>query len=325
MKLGLAYVPAHLPDHIKADMSAIKLSGCDEVLFAIQENHLNNITGAVRFGPNLAQKTGLKPYVLLWGYANTFGGGRMSIFMLENQDVWRVHKDGQKIPMGCLNNPKLADSFLKNAKLCQENGFEGVYIDEPTLQDCFCEICQDKFRKTFGGNLRTAEGNKSYRKFQLDSMFSYTANLCKAVKYIDRKLKTFCCIMPFDQECFKPIAGIPELDVLATDPYWLVEEDKTIEWAISIAEIAKKEAVANNKDFQLWLNLWKIPAGREPEVYTGGKKLAEVGCDSFYTWGYKAALGTCEESDNPDRAWRYFQKLSKELSKHKYSTTKTMQ
>ena len=317
MKLGLTYVSTHLPYHIKADMETIKSIGCDEVLFAIQENHINTLDGAVRFGPKLAKEADLVPYVVLWGFANTFGGGRISNFMLDNQDVWRVAKDGTKIPMGCLNNPKLADGFLKLTNLCRDYGFMGTFIDEPTPQECFCENCQQKFREMFRKDLVSAYGSKEYIQFQRTTVVTYTSSVCAAVKKLDSKLKTFCCVMPHDKECFHAVAKIPELDVFATDPYWLVEKDKTIEWAVELAVMAKKEADTNNKESQVWLNLWKIPAGREEEIYSGGKKLAEVGCDSLYTWGYKGALGTVEECDDPDRAWSYFCKLYKELSKQK--------
>lgn len=314
MKLGLTYIPSHLPDHIKRDMAVIKSIGCGEVLFTIQENHVNTLDGAVRFGAVLAKKSGIVPYVVLWGFANTFGGGRMSNLMLDNQDVWRVGRNGVRIPLGCLNNPKLANGFLKFTGICRDHGFEGIFIDEPTPQECFCEICRKKFHEMSGGDLLTAGGSEEYRQFQCQTVVTYTANVCAAVKTMDRRLKTFCCVMPLDKECFQAVAKIPELDVFATDPYWLVEKNKNIEWAVELATMAKKEADANGKESQVWLNLWKIPSGREPEVYSGGKKLAEVGCDSLYAWSYKGGLGTPEECENPARAWKYFCKLYRELS-----------
>ncbi len=313
MQLGLTYVPCHLPDYIKRDMDVISSAGCNEVLFATQENHIKTLDGALRFGASLAKDAGLKPYAMLWGFANTFGGGRMSIFMLENLDVWRVGKSGEKAPLCCLNNPKVIDSFLEYTRTLWNHGFEGVYIDEPTPQDCFCDICRLKFREMFGGDLLLAEGTREYKKFQRHTIRAYTGDICKVVKNLDRKIKTFCCIMPEDSESFHDVANIPELDVFSTDPYWMVLNE-SIEWAVKIAKDGREAALLTGKEFHLWLNVWNIPAGRESEIYTGGKKLAEAGCDALYAWSYRASQGTFEECDNPKLAWEYYCKLSRELS-----------
>ena len=59
---------------------------------------------------------------------------------------------------------------------------------------------------------------------------------------------------------------------------------------------------------------FNIPAGREGEVYEGGRCLAEVGCDSFYTWSYRGGLGTNEASDDPARVWAEVERLYRELA-----------
>jgi len=41
--------------------------------------------------------------------------------------------------------------------------------------------------------------------------------------------------------------------------------------------------------------------------------LANVGCDALYVCGYRAALATCQECDNPALAWRNLCKLYREL------------
>ena len=315
MDLGVSYIAAHLPEHIERDMKHLKEIGCNEVLFAMQENHIRTLTGALRFGGRIAKEQGLRPYALIWGYANTFGGGRISNIMLENPGMWRVGKDGEKVPEGCLNNTMLADKFLEITEQCRDYGFEGIFIDEPTWQDCFCKKCRELFADSFGKKLRQSEGTKEYGAFQQATVRDFTQSVCRRVKELDANVKTFTCIMPRDRAYFEEVAAIEELDVFATDPYWLRPiHNMTIEQACDYARLVKQICEERGKASQIWLNCWGIPKGVEEQIYTGGKQLAAVGCDSFYTWSYRGGLGTREECDDPYAAWDNLVRLYQELS-----------
>ena len=314
MELGVSYIPAHLPYHIEADMRHLKEMGCTEVLFALQENHKKILNGALRFGARIAKENDLRPYAAVWGYANTFGGGRMSNILLEDVNMWRVSKDGRPFPLACLNRPKLVHEFVKITQDCHDHGYEGIFVDEPTIQECFCPICQELFLNQFGKDIRESEGTEEYRTFQKKTVKIYTQEVCGKVKALDRNQKTITCIMPQDHELFESVASISELDILGTDPYWLAVKGMGMEDACKYARLLKEKCKEKNKSSQIWLNCWRIPEGLEEDIYTGGKMLAEVGCDSFYTWSFRGGLGTNEECDNPEKAWRSVFKLYRELS-----------
>jgi hypothetical protein len=321
MELGVSYVAAHLPEHIKTDMEHLQEIGCSEVLFALQENHINTLTGALRFGAEIARDNGLVPYVVVWGYANTFGGGRMSDILLEDAGLWRVQADGTRVPQACLNNPRLIDRFLEISEICRGHGYEGMFIDEPQAQDCFCKHCLAVFESAFGSNLTASQDTDAYRAFQTDTVVRHVQQVCLGLKALDANLKTIACVMPFapHDRLFEPVASIPELDVFGTDPYWLLSDafgfDMTLESAVDDARRVKALCETLGKSSQIWLNCWKIPAGLEQEIYTGGWMLAEVGCDSLYTWSYRGALGTYEECEDPGAAWASVVKLYRELSR----------
>ncbi|MHB0857071.1 MAG: hypothetical protein ACYC5M_05820 [Anaerolineae bacterium] len=315
MELGVSYVPSYLPQHLEVDMRHLRGIGCTEVLFALQENHLVHLTGALRFGAKIAEEHGIRPYTVIWGFANTFGGGTMSLAMLNDTDLWRVAGDGSLEPRACLNNPKLLDRFMEYAEQCHDHGYQGVFVDEPTPQTCFCRHCREKFAQSFGKDLATALGSPEYTAFVQDTVRSYTATLCQRVKAFDPDYKTIACVMPVDRECFEAVAAIPELDIFGTDPYWLVSHGRmTIEDAVADGELVKAICQRNGKSSQLWLNCWHIPAGREQEIYHGGKRLAAVGCDALYTWDYMGGLGTDEECDRPEVAWAAVSRLYRELA-----------
>ena len=60
------------------------------------------------------------------------------------------NKDGKPFAKGCLNNPKLVDGFIRYTEISHANGFEGMFVDEPTPQECFCDQCKSLFRETYG-------------------------------------------------------------------------------------------------------------------------------------------------------------------------------
>jgi hypothetical protein len=324
MELGVSYVSAHLPQHIREDMQEIKSIGCSEVLFALQENHFEALTGAYQYGASIAKDVGIKPLAVIWGFANTFGGGRMSNILLRDAKLWRIQKDGTPLPMGCLNNPFLIQQFLDKMEICHRYGFEGVLIDEPTPQDCFCPFCQKRFIELYGKDLSQSADNPAkgsqYHEFQLNTVREYVEKVCKGVKAINPRLQTATAMMPHDKEGFERVASIKEMDVFGTDPYWLVPGAAefigitSVKEACQCASDFKAMCASKNKLSQMWLNCWKIPAGKEEEIYTGGKALAEIGYDSFYAWSYRAALGTNEECERPEEAWAALSKLYRELA-----------
>jgi hypothetical protein len=310
MDLGVTYIATHLPNHIAADMRHLAEIGCTEVLFALQENHLLALNGALRYGAEIAQNHGLRPYAVIWGYANTFGGGRMSQLMLNHPDLWRVDRDGTRQPKACLNHPRLVDEFERITILCREHGYLGMFVDEPTRQTCFCDYCQ----AAFGSDLRQAD-EATVLNFQDETVHRYTAEVCRRVKAVDPALTTITCIMPHDRAVWERVASIPELDVFGSDPYWLLPGmNMTLEQAVDDAQAVKTLCERTGNKSQLWLQGWKIPAGLEAEVYTGGKALAAVGCDSFYTWSFRGGLGTNEESADPYATWDSVTRLYRELS-----------
>ena len=212
--------------------------GCNEVLFALQENHIDSLTGALRHGAHIAREHGLRPYAVVWGFANTFGGGRMSNRLLRDLGLWRQAPDGTRLPKACLNNPGVIDLFAEITAACHHYGFAGMFVDEPTPQECFCPVCQAAFAEAYAGDLLANAGTPEYAAFQAATVSNYTEALCRRVKAVDPALRTMTCIMPMDEAVFESVAAIPDLDVFGTDPYWLLSGMRmTIDDALGYAAV----------------------------------------------------------------------------------------
>lgn len=315
MNLGVSYIPAHLPHHIETDMKAMSDIGCNQVLFAMSENNIFILEGAWKYGLGIARDKGLKPMAAVWGYANTFGGGRISRLMLDDTEMWVRDCSGNLSPLACYNNPKTTQHFLVIADRLAEAGFESIFIDEPTTQPCWCTHCQTKYRLRNHAELGTDPNSPEMQQFLRQNCIDYVATLCKGVKQTHPEMETMACLMPHDEAMWQQIVEIGELDNFGTDTYWFLKEAHlTIDQSVGICSRCRDLAVKHNKRSHIWLQGWFIPAGKEQELYEGGLRLARTGHDSFYTWSYMGALGTNEQSANPLLVWQSVSKLYRELS-----------
>ena len=313
MKLGVSYIPPYLAEHIETDIKHLASIGMDEICFALQENHFVYLKGAVDEGAKIAADNGLWPSIVVWGFANTFGGGRMSKILLQEPDLMRRDKKGGPVGQACLNNPGLVTRFCEYIEVAAQKGFKGVIIDEPKKQQCFCGHC----RKAFGGDLETSEGSAEYERFRIETIRRYCRQICTAVKLIDPSLVTMNVMMPAESDFWESVADCEDLDVFGTDPYWLVPHpdcnysiEQAIQYSLEMKELCQKLG----KQSQLWLGAWWIPGGKEEELYRGGKKLAALECDQFYNWSFRAGKGTSETSEDPDKTWAAIERLYRELS-----------
>lgn len=326
MRLGVSYIPPHQPNHIETDMKYLKSIGCTDVLFALQENHFQWLDGSVRFGPKIAEDNGLCPSVVIWGYANTSGGGRSSKIMLENPDMWRCDEKGIPFgggypnPMMCYNNPKAISKYAEYIEQCWYNGFKGVLIDEPAPQNCFCNNCKNKFSSIFQQDIVNSIGGNNYKIFQHQTVVDFVKNSCVAAKTISDDLKTLLCLMPQNRNLFEEMVSIPNLDIFSTDPYWLRPINQlSFTDAIDISLYGKDIAYKNRKSFTLFLGCFGISSGLEEKIYSEGKILVDrVQPNLLITWSFRGGIGlgklSSEECDNPHLAWDSVVKLYKELS-----------
>ncbi len=315
MNLGVSYIPAHLPQHLETDMKEMNRIGCNQVLYAMSENNIFILEGAWKYGPDLAKAHGLKPMAAVWGYANTFGGGRISRLMLDDTEMWARDRRGNLVPLACYNNPKIIARFLEIADRLYQAGFESIFIDEPTTQPCWCKHCQTKYRELYHAELGSDASRPEMQQFLRQNCIDYVAALCKGVKRMHRDMETMACLMPHDEAMWQQIVEIGELDNFGTDTYWFLKEaNLTIDQSVEICTRCRSLATQHDKSSHIWLQGWFIPAGKEQELYEGGLRLAATGHDSFYTWSFMGALGTNEQSANPLLVWQSVSKLYRELS-----------
>lgn len=301
MRTGVSYMGHHNPKHLKIDLEDIRAIDCDDVLLAAQENDFIYKKGMLDFFPSVAKDHGLRPLAIFWGLINYFGGGRSSQFLLEHPQAHQVNKDGSYNPAGCYNNPE-ALKYVKNMiDYIASLGFEGYFLDEPSLLDCYCASCRNLFRETYSQDLDKADKN-TQDMFRKDCVTRYIKNISGYVKKVHPEMETLCCIMPQDKSLWQDVACIDTIDNLGTDIYWVNEDTDTGEMRPLIKELAKI-CNANNKQHHQWLQCWGVEKGREFRIKEQGDILIEENPDSLYVWAFQGQIGTSESCHNPQKAW----------------------
>jgi len=301
VKLGIAYIGAFLPEHLRLDLADIRAIGCDELLITLAENDFHILQGKVRFAPAIAHDLGLRILANFWGFACAFGGGRVSRLLTDNPDVWLVGRDGSRTGIGCTNHPALLQRAREMVDTCVAAGYDGFFWDEPTVQDCYCRHCREEYLKTFGGDLLQAAPGQ-VQAFRLHSITRYVRAMSEYVKAQRADLETSTCVMPIDHAAWEPTAQIAALDTFGTDPYWECM-NHPVEWVSESTREALAVCRRYGKRSLMWLQGWRLPRGREEEIEQAGRLIAAEHPDALYTWAYKASLGTNETSQDPERAW----------------------
>ena len=312
MKLGVSYVGSHMPAHIEMDFREIKSAGCDEVNVALSENDFYYLTGKVKLSPRIAHDQGLGAFANFWGYACTFGGGRISRLLTENPEVWQVSKEGVPIGEGCINNPLLIKRAQEMVDLCASCGYDGFYWDEPTRNNCYCKHCREKYEAKYREPI-PSEKTENLSAFRTEAIVDYVRVMSDYVKKVDAKLKTGTCVMHTDKESWENVTKIKSLDIFGTDPYWICHKEALVPFVPKYSREAIDCAKKNGKESNIWVQCWIIPKGREHEVYEAAHLIAKENPDYLFSWCYLSAMGTSEASDDPLEAWKNLVKAYKEI------------
>ncbi|MFH1062838.1 MAG: hypothetical protein V1747_08180 [Candidatus Omnitrophota bacterium] len=301
MRTGLSYMGHHNPKHMQTDLSDIKALGCDDVFLAAQENDFVYMRGKVDFFPRIAKDNGLTAWAIFWGALNYFGGGKSSQFLLEHPQAHQVNKNGSYNPSGCYNNP---DSLVYIKSLIDKiasAGFDGYFIDEPSIIDCYCPACQELYASMHRANLFAADSEQQ-EYFRRKSIVRYVCLLADYIKLTYPRMQTMCCLMPQDKKAWEDIARIDTLDSLGTDIYWVNEQTDVEQTRPLIKEMAGL-CKANKKLHHQWLQAWGVQSGRESRIIEQGGILLSEKPDALYAWAYQGQIGTSETCENPQKSW----------------------
>ena len=317
IELGFAWHHSKLPKHARLDFEDMVDKNCNSVLIAASENDLTywypNMVEIV----DVAKDVGLKVWLNFWALGGVFGGEPPSVFLHGNHKHRQITAESREtVPAACINTKEFQDYFSNIVrKSVKEMKLDGVFIDEPHYYwvfdpaefTCICEECRAKYEATMGSEM-PYEYTEDVQKFREKNMYDFLVETCKTVKTARASAEVCVCIIPADlgplgTPEWELIAGIPEVDMFSTDPYYHIF-GLDHEWAIEAARKTIETANNHGKQSQLWLQMFRLTKGEEAAVASLVAEYASLGVDSIFGWCYLANKGTDIASDDPDLLWK---------------------
>jgi hypothetical protein len=151
------------------------------------------------------------------------------------------------------------------------------------------------------------EYTEDVQKFREKNMYNFLVETCQTIKNTRASTEVCVCIIPAELGLLGTpewdlIAGIPEVDMFSTDPYYHIF-GLDYQWAIEAARKTIQTAHMHDKQSQLWLQMFRLPEGEEAAVASLIPEYASLGVDSIFGWCYLANKGTTIASDNSDLLW----------------------
>jgi hypothetical protein len=265
---------------------------------------------------------GLTAWVDPWGVGRVFGGEAFSNFTGQNPDSVQIANDGVLTHCACPNAPKFREFMAQWIADAVEIGADILFWDEPHFYmpswiggrpgtwACICPHCKAKWDEMHPGKPFPTSLDadlKAARDVWLHDLLRFLTD-----KTAEHGIKSGVCLLPMGAnhpdvaEDWESIAALPNVSIIGTDPYWLFAgKEYTLDnyvrpHAEKIMALAKKY----NRGAQMWLQGFRVPAGREKELIDAVKVFTDAGCRDVATWGFDACKHiSWIRPDNPDLVW----------------------
>jgi hypothetical protein len=315
---GVSYYGVMHPDRAVQDFDEMLEHGCNAVLLAVSEFDWwfwrRNVAELIAS----ARDRGLRAYVDLWGWGKTLAGEPPSLFLMRDIDHRQHAASGKIYHAVCLNYEGFRD-FLKRsiAEIAAETEVDGFFWDEPHYANwhdedwaCRCPICKSLYEGETGERM-PSKLTPQVVAFRERRAVDFLRELSQAVKGEDPGIDVIVCLLPTQSPLisiidWERVASIPEIDIIATDPYWFhagLYRERGLEFFRATGGRAVELARRQGKRSQLWLQAFRVPRGREAEIGEAVRVSAELGAYSVFAWPYRGGEGSILESDDPKAVW----------------------
>jgi len=324
--VSVAYYGCPYPKHVEADLNEIYESGFTSITLCINEYEWPSLMKTKKIVVEKARKIGLRTFIDVHGFG-FFVPSHFSISVPSNLEWCEVDNRGRIYPLrGCPNNPDYRTWLKKKVyEIITNLRPDGMFWDEPSLivprdwpnsWTCRCQVCRENFRREHGHDM-PEDLTEEVKEFRQKSMFNFLEDIMGEAQRIDGGIVNILCLMPehtgrYGIYSWEPVLGLKSLNVFSTDPYWIWFNrpfDWFLEWVTRAVNVSRRASVKA----QIWVELIKVPSGREPDIYKSVIKAVELGADAIATWSFRAEEGSELSCENPDEAWKTMIKAVKEI------------
>lgn len=318
MKLGTAYFGNRILKHVRSDMKELATMGFDQVIHTFSENDQVFYKDTIRDIVSMTKDAGMEAWIDPWGVGRIFGGEAFSLFVeINSPDGCQVLSDGKPAGNACPNSPKFRDFMKKWVEDAAYTGAETVLWDEPHFHlpawiggrpgqwGCRCQVCQRLYEEQEGAPMPMEE-TPQVKAFKDRCLHQFLADFAKVAA--EAGLKNALCVLPHvtpDRvfEDWLPLAKIEHLDIFGTDPYWILNK-QPVEMVGEYSRELQRLCDHVGVESQVWIQGFRIPAGREEETGVAVEQAASARPDNLAVWGYEACANiSWIRPADPERCW----------------------
>lgn len=319
MKSGVSYFGNRIPKHVREDLQDMVDHGVNFVVHTFAEEDLQFYRRTMGEIVKITHEVGLEVYLDPWGVGGIFGGESYSNFVATNLDARQVLADGSLAPAACLNNPGFRQFMREWVSAGAEVGADVLFWDEPHFyvawessdQDqrqwaCRCQSCQDLYQKRYSSPM-PQHLTQEVQKFKQASVVDFLGEMCNLSHQLG--MKNAICLLPHENinigiTDWSEVARIESVDVFGTDPYWIGQQEGVEELVRRFSRRVRQICDRYGKEPQIWIQAFKIPAGREKEVATAVRIAYDEGIRNLAAWSYLGGeYMSCIRSDHPSLVW----------------------
>ena len=306
MLVATSYFGNRILRHVREDVRRLRAEGFDIVVHTFSENDLRFYQRSVRDIVAVTREAGMRAWIDPWGVGGVFGGEAFSDAALHHRDWLQVASNGDRLPACCPSNPGFRAFLREWSDAAVETGANAVFWDEPHFysdekesSSCYCEYCRD-----------AADRGKS-------AIGSFLGEVCARVK--SRGRENVVCMLPPRPErkgnvVWSEIAALDGVTNFGSTPFWGMRGEEPEKYVACVARELKEVASRTSIQTHLWIQGFRIPAGKEEEIRKSAIVAGESGVDVIAIWGIDACESmsflSCER---PQVAWADFLKAIAEL------------
>ncbi len=316
MKLGCSYFGNRIMRHVAEDMKYLADKHFTYVVHTFSENDFHFYGRTMKDIVRISKECGLETYLDPWGVGKVFGGEAFSEFVCTHPQVRQIISDGLPAGIACLNNPEFRQFIHEWIDAAVETDTDYVFWDEPHFYiptwmggrpntwGCLCQHCRKKFEERYNAPLPEIETSE-VKEFKHQSILDFLTEMIGYTHKLSKK--NALCILPHSTgqgDNWIDFASISELDIFGTDPYWYASGKDVKEYMGEFAREVAKTCRQTGREGQIWIQGFKVPAGREEEIRTAVEVAVNAGIRNLAVWGFEACAHiSWVAPDDPAKAW----------------------
>ncbi|HOE62535.1 MAG TPA: hypothetical protein PKW18_05390 [Candidatus Sumerlaeota bacterium] len=317
MKLGCSYFGNRILKHVAEDMKYLADNHFTYVVHTFSENDFRFYAGTMKEIIRISKDCGLETLIDPWGVGRVFGGEAFSEFVAFHPEECQMLNDGKPSANACPNNPKFR-TFMKNwIETAVGTGADYVFWDEPHFYlsswmggrpntwGCRCKYCAKKFEEEYNMPMPLEE-TPTVNEFKHYSIRAFLQEMLNHAHQYGAK--NSLCILPHsaaNDVAMRDFAEMNNLEDFGTDPYWYGINKNAQQYVGETSRKVFEVCREVGRNGHIWIQGFKIPAGREKEIEIAVKAAVDAGIRNLAVWGFDACgnMSTIAP-DDPKKAWQ---------------------